>query len=148
VETTTFKESLEKWFNMNRKELEQEGIIVHRKNSEKPRVCSTCHNKLRINVNSLKIYCSNCGYIEPCHLRDLTISVVNCSSCPYSPIYQGSISIVKAKKELMKKFRTKRGVLNLGAIQRLINQKIQYSNLKGKCPQSWIPERVWRHIEQ
>jgi hypothetical protein len=129
------------------KKLEQEGILAHSENSTKVRVCPNCKGKLRINTNNFKVYCS-CGYVEPCHLRQLAINQINCSSCPYSETYKQTITISDAKKQYFKRFRTKRGVLPLGIVKTLTQENLGYPNLKGKCYQSWKPERAWRHIEK
>jgi hypothetical protein len=120
------------------KKPEQEGILAYSENSIRVRVCPNCKGKLRIDTSNFKVYCS-CGYVEPCHLRSLTIGQTNCSSCPYSPNYREAKEISKAKAEYFKRFRTKRGVLPLGAVKALVQENLDYPKLKSKCYQAWNP---------
>jgi hypothetical protein len=112
-------------------------INAHYENG-KSRICPKCSSKLKIDLSSksLKIFCPNCGFKEPCHLRGLEINNINCSSCPYSP-NRKEIGFKEAKQKLIKQFRTKRGVLKLGAIQKLIEENLEYPKLKRKCVQAW-----------
>jgi len=121
------------------KELSQ--IINAHLENGKCRICPKCNSKLKLDLSSknLKIFCPNCGFKEPCHLRGLEISEVNCSSCPYSPSRKEEMGFKEAKQKLIKQFRTKRGVLKLGAIQKLIEENLEYPKLKRKCVQSWYP---------
>lgn len=128
------------------KKVEQEGIMVHAKNSTKARFCPRCKGKLRIDTSSFKVFCS-CGYIEPCHLRKLKISDVNCSSCPYSAQFRENLALKIVKANYFKQFKTKRGVLPLGAVTELIQENLAFPNLKGKCYQSWSPKRTLKVTE-
>lgn len=138
METTTLKKSLEKWFTLNK--LKQEGIFAHSENSSKVRACPNCKGKLRISTTNLKVYCKGCGYVEPCHLRSLKISAVNCSSCPYSTLFKKNLALKTIKATYFKKFKTKRGVLPLGAVNTLVQENLAFPKLKSKCYQSWTPK--------
>jgi len=128
------------------KKVELEGIMVQANNSTKVRACPNCKGKLRIDTSNFKVFCS-CGYIEPCHLRKLKISGVNCSSCPYSAQFRENLALKIIKANYFKQFKTKRGVLPLGAVTELIQENLAFPKLKGKCYQSWSPKRTLKVTE-
>jgi predicted metal-binding transcription factor (methanogenesis marker protein 9) len=132
---------------MKTKKLEQEGILAHSENSTKIRLCPKCHSNLRIDTKIFRVYCSSCGYVEPCHLRNLTINKTNCSSCPYSPRYRENLALKIVKREYFAKRKNQYDVLPLGIVKTLAQENLDFPKLKGKCYQAWTPKRTLKITE-
>lgn len=144
MEATAFKESLEKWFTLNNKKVKQEGILAHLEDSSKIRACPNCKGKLRINPSNFKVYCKDCGYVEPCHLRSLKISAVNCSSCPYSARFKEDLALKTIKVKYFKSLKHKNqySKLPLGVVNALVQENLAFPKLKSKCYQAWNPQSI------
>lgn len=147
MESVTFKESLEMWSEM-KKQIEQDGILAYLQNSIKIRLCPKCKGKLRINTINFKVYCSDCGYIEPCHLRHLTINQTNCSGCPYSSRFNKDLALKEVRKKCFAKRKNQYDKLALGLVERLVQENLDYPSLKWKCYQAWNPQATKKPITE